>query len=61
MATWAMNHPFLTLFSYLLHGGVVAGALPAQRLDLPMDDPRLLHHASAHVPTQCMFTPTCSH
>lgn len=61
MTSWAMNHPFLTLFIYLCveallpvrfqpSAWVCRGLIRAYQITL-----------SAHVPTQCLFTPTCSH
>lgn len=61
MAAWAFSHPFLTLGLALLleallparlqpSAWVLRGAIRLYQLTL-----------SGHLPTQCKFTPTCSH
>lgn len=61
MASLAMNHPFLTLFFFLCieallpvrfqpSAWICRGMIRAYQITL-----------SAHVPTQCLFTPSCSH
>ncbi|MDE3034246.1 MAG: membrane protein insertion efficiency factor YidD [Acidobacteriota bacterium] len=61
MKTWIFDHPFLTVGFYLVFEALLP--VPFQPSSWACRGAIRLYQMtlSSHVPTQCKFTPTCSH